>query len=73
MERAMIDDYFDDIDLVARYLDAGNHATTVDLLRWPESVRGFGDIKLAARREALERREALRSALQNPDRDRRAA
>ncbi|MDZ7840285.1 MAG: indolepyruvate ferredoxin oxidoreductase family protein [Gammaproteobacteria bacterium] len=73
MERAMIEDYFDDIELVVRYLDAGNHATAVDLLRWPESVRGFGDIKLAALREAREHRQTLRSALQSPDRDRRAA
>jgi len=72
-ERAMIDEYFDDIRLVAAQLHGDNHELASDLLSWPESVRGFGDIKLAAHREARQRREALRSALQNPARDSRAA
>jgi len=72
-ERGMIDDYFADIDLVTRRLDTGNHALAADLLRWPESVRGFGDIKLDAHREAHRRRAELRQAVENPSKASRAA
>ncbi len=72
-ERRMIDDYFADIELVAASLDPQSHALARDLLRWPESVRGFGEIKLAALDEARDRRRALRAALNQPARDRDAA
>jgi len=72
-ERAMIDDYHADIELIVHHLNSQNHGLALDLLSWPESVRGFGDIKLAALEEARERREALRGALSGPSRDREAA
>lgn len=73
VERQMVDDYFADIDLVVRCLDPDNHKLALDLLRWPESVRGYGDIKRTALEQARGWREELRSALQNPSRDSSAA
>ncbi|MGA8259655.1 MAG: indolepyruvate ferredoxin oxidoreductase family protein [Arenicellales bacterium] len=73
MERQMLADYFADIDLVIRHLDPQNHKVAEDLLRWPESVRGFGEVKLAALEDALRRRDDLRSALENPSRQSSAA
>ncbi len=75
VERGMIHDYFDDIDLAVQHLDAATHGQAMELLCWPESVRGFGDIKLDAHREAQVRRQALRAELLDldPSRHSRAA
>jgi indolepyruvate ferredoxin oxidoreductase len=73
MERRMVDDYLADIDLAVRCLDSSNHKLAVDLLDWPESVRGFGDIKLGALEQVRRRRNELRQAMEKPARDSAAA
>jgi len=73
MERAMIDEYLDDMRLTARSLDGSNRDAALALLSWPEQVRGFGPVKNAAREEAVPRREAWRDALLNPEAGSRAA
>jgi indolepyruvate ferredoxin oxidoreductase len=72
-EKRMIDDYLADVELVIRSLNTGNHKLAMELLEWPETVRGFGDIKLAALEEAHTRRAALRSELESPSSQSHAA
>ncbi|MBS1269512.1 MAG: hypothetical protein MAG794_00463 [Gammaproteobacteria bacterium] len=73
VERRMIDDYLADIDLVTQCLDSRNHKLALNLLSWPETVRGFGDIKFAVLEKATKRRDDLRAALQAPPGERTAA
>jgi indolepyruvate ferredoxin oxidoreductase len=72
-EQGMIQDYLADLDLVSQHLDSRNHALALDLLSWPESVRGFGDIKLSALEAAQERRAGLRATLCSAGQERDAA
>lgn len=73
VERGMIDEYCADIDLVVRHLDGDRQPLAAELLSWPDTVRGFGDIKLDAHRAAQARRAQLRAALAAPPEARRAA
>ena len=45
MERALIGEYTASIDLLLKTLNAGNHATAVDVARIPELIKGYGDVK----------------------------
>ena len=45
MERALIGEYTASIDLLLKTLNAGNHATAVDVARIPELIKGYGHVK----------------------------
>jgi indolepyruvate ferredoxin oxidoreductase len=45
MERALIVEYREMIESLVAQLDAGNHATAVELASLPEQIRGFGHVK----------------------------
>jgi indolepyruvate ferredoxin oxidoreductase len=45
MERALVGEYCDMIEALLAGLDAGNHATAVELANLPEQIRGFGHVK----------------------------
>ena len=60
-EQALIADYEADLDAIAaRYPQATEPALAVALADWPEQVRGFGAVKLAAIKAMQAKREALR-------------
>ena len=60
VERALIADYVADLDMLAARAGSLDTYAADGLLGWPESIRGFGVVKLAALPEARRRRgEAL--------------
>lgn len=76
MERRLIDEYERTVSEILDRLAPGNHEAAVALARVPESIKGFGHIKLASV-EAATRRAGrlvtqLRSAAGGPDSGRRA-
>ncbi|MGE0385416.1 MAG: indolepyruvate ferredoxin oxidoreductase family protein [Gammaproteobacteria bacterium] len=63
MERQLIVDYERIMEEVLQALDAGNHATAVELARVPEQIRGFGHVKERFRVRAKAREAELLEAL----------
>ncbi|MBI5128317.1 MAG: indolepyruvate ferredoxin oxidoreductase family protein [Rhodopseudomonas palustris] len=63
MERQMIEDYVGQIDVLLARLTPQNHSIAVEILRLPESIRGFGHVKDASVRAAEERKRQLIAAL----------
>jgi indolepyruvate ferredoxin oxidoreductase len=61
MERALIAEYRAMIEAVIAELDAGSHATAVELAALPEQIRGFGHVKEKAVTEYRARKEELLS------------
>ncbi|UUX97555.1 indolepyruvate ferredoxin oxidoreductase family protein [Aquabacterium sp. J223] len=61
-ERALIDEYRDDIESLLPHLTADNHALAVDLARVPEQIRGYGHVKARHLAAARQRWAALRQA-----------
>jgi indolepyruvate ferredoxin oxidoreductase len=59
LERQLIAEYQDFLDLIERDLDANRLALAVELAELPDSIRGFGPIKLAAINAARQRRVEL--------------
>jgi indolepyruvate ferredoxin oxidoreductase len=45
MERALVGEYREMVEALLAGLDAGNHATAVELANLPEQIRGFGHVK----------------------------
>ena len=45
MERALIGEYTESIDTLLKTLNAGNHATAVEVARIPEIIKGYGHVK----------------------------
>ena len=66
MERAMIAAYAEDMARACAALRPGTVDAAVALAGWPDTVRGFGPVKLAARRRADETRAGLLAALDRP-------
>ncbi len=66
MERAMIDQYAADLDRAIAALRPQTIDAAVALAAWPDTVRGFGPVKLANRRRAEETRTGLLAALERP-------
>ena len=54
-----------DVATVVQSLTVDNYDTAVALMRWPDSVKGFGPVKEAAAREAGQRRKRLFDELSN--------
>ncbi len=54
-----------DVATVVESLTVDNYDTAVALMRWPDSVKGFGPVKEAAAREAGQRRKRLLDELSN--------
>jgi indolepyruvate ferredoxin oxidoreductase len=63
MERRMLRDYLDDLELIARHGRQGSLDSAAALAQIPDRVRGFGPVKLASFQEAWGQREELRRAL----------
>jgi indolepyruvate ferredoxin oxidoreductase len=61
MERALIAEYRGMVEDLLGTLDAGNHATAVELAALPEQIRGFGHVKEKAVAEYRVRKEELLS------------
>jgi len=63
-ERALIDGYRADIDLILAHLTPANRHTALSLARLPEQIRGYGHVKdkavVAAEQEAQRLRQCLR-------------
>src|SRR3546814_19063709 len=51
MERALIDHYEAQMEMVAAELTPANHAVAVELASLPAQIRGYGHIKEASRSE----------------------
>ena len=51
-ERALRDRYLDFTQLLAAHLDADNKGAALTLAQWPEQIRGYGHVKLAAMNQA---------------------
>ncbi|HEY5763737.1 MAG TPA: DUF6537 domain-containing protein, partial [Rhodocyclaceae bacterium] len=62
-ERALADEYERDISAALASLSAGNYETAVELARLPESIRGYGPLKMAAIEATRERRLELLALL----------
>jgi indolepyruvate ferredoxin oxidoreductase len=63
MERQLLADYEDDIELLLAQLKPEALATAVELARVPEQIRGFGHVKAASVSQAHARRTLLRARL----------
>jgi indolepyruvate ferredoxin oxidoreductase len=63
MERQLLADYEDDVELLLAQLKPEALATAVELARVPEQVRGFGHVKAASVSQAHSRRTLLRAQL----------
>ncbi len=62
-ERALIETYVTDIELILLNLNAVNRHTALELARLPEKIRGYGHVKEAAMKAASLHAERLRHSL----------
>ncbi|MCV0368989.1 indolepyruvate ferredoxin oxidoreductase family protein [Filomicrobium sp.] len=67
-ERAWITQYEEDLDLIAQRLNHGNYAAAIELAGLPQTVRGFGHVKMAALDKAEHRAKELRQQLRDRSR-----
>jgi indolepyruvate ferredoxin oxidoreductase len=65
-ERALIEQYFGDVEQLLATLDADKHALAVEIASVPEQIRGYGHVKDAHLAKAKARREALLAAWHAP-------
>jgi indolepyruvate ferredoxin oxidoreductase len=63
MERALIGEYRAMVESLLAGLDAGNHATAVELANLPEQIRGFGHVKERNVDAFRQKKDALLAAL----------
>ena len=73
LERQLVRDYETDLQEIAAGLNGDNQGLALDLLSLPDSVRGYGHVKLRSVAAYQERRLALLEAWRNPIRAIRAA
>ncbi len=59
MERALIDTYFETVELLLRDLNSDNYDLAIEIAALPMTIRGFGHIKQQNVKEARERAAAL--------------
>jgi indolepyruvate ferredoxin oxidoreductase len=64
LERRLIEDFRADLAMIADRLASENHAAAVALAGWPERVKGFGPVKMAAVAVAEAERAAARAAFE---------
>jgi indolepyruvate ferredoxin oxidoreductase len=62
-ERALIETYVKDIELILLNLNAVNRHTALELARLPEKIRGYGHIKETAMKAASLHAQRLRHSL----------
>jgi indolepyruvate ferredoxin oxidoreductase len=65
-ERALIGEYQASIDEVLSSLNAGNHATALEIASLPEQIRGYGHVRQASADTAGVERERLMQQFQQP-------
>ncbi|MCD8566428.1 MAG: indolepyruvate ferredoxin oxidoreductase family protein [Alphaproteobacteria bacterium] len=66
LERALIKEYEETVDLALQKLDSGNHALCIELLSVPEQIKGYGPVKMGNIQKAKALRESLLQKLENP-------
>ncbi|WP_346836755.1 indolepyruvate ferredoxin oxidoreductase family protein [Microbulbifer sp. SAOS-129_SWC] len=66
MERALIGDYEQMVDEVLGLLNADNHAAAIELLGYPDAIRGYGPVKDANVDKAQQLRDAALQRFRNP-------
>lgn len=64
-ERALIDRYVGDVELILQHLQTQNRHTALSLARLPEKIRGYGHIKEAAMNAAALQADILRKSLES--------
>jgi indolepyruvate ferredoxin oxidoreductase len=62
-ERALIDSYVADIELILAHLKASNRHTALSLARLPEKIRGYGHVKESAMKAAALQAARMRQSL----------
>ncbi|MGY4471929.1 Pyruvate/2-oxoacid:ferredoxin oxidoreductase gamma subunit/ferredoxin [Bradyrhizobium sp. LB9.1b] len=65
MERQLVTDYIAQIDMLVTRLSPQNHALAVELLRLPETIRGYGHVKEASVEAAYELKAQLLNSFSN--------
>jgi len=63
MERQLIADYEREVEVLMRRLTPQTHALTVAIARLPQTIRGFGHVKLASVERASKQRSELLAAI----------
>jgi indolepyruvate ferredoxin oxidoreductase len=63
MERQLIADYEREVEVLMRRLTPQTHALTVAIARLPQTIRGFGHVKLASVEQASKQRSELLAAI----------
>ncbi|UHQ55282.1 indolepyruvate ferredoxin oxidoreductase family protein [Microbulbifer sp. YPW16] len=66
MERQLIGEYEQLVDRVIGSLNADNHAAAIELLSYPDRIRGYGPVKEASVEEAQKFRNDALERFQNP-------
>ncbi|MBB3060371.1 indolepyruvate ferredoxin oxidoreductase family protein [Microbulbifer rhizosphaerae] len=66
MERALIREYEQLVDEVLGKLNAGNHASAIELLGYPDGIRGYGLVKEASVLKARELRDVALVRFRDP-------
>jgi len=69
MERALIREYEQLVDEVLGKLNAENHAAAIELLSYPDAIRGYGLVKDASLERAGKERDAALLRFENPGAD----
>ncbi|WP_020071114.1 indolepyruvate ferredoxin oxidoreductase family protein [Paraburkholderia caledonica] len=65
LERALIREFEDDVELALAHLSLTNHKAALDLITLPLAIRGFGVVKENSYKAAQQRRCAYRTELSN--------
>ena len=65
LERQLIRDYLDDIAEVEQTLVTHNLIQLKNLLNWPESIRGYGPVKLEGIERAMQERQVAKDKYLN--------
>ncbi|HCP00551.1 MAG TPA: indolepyruvate ferredoxin oxidoreductase family protein [Rhodospirillaceae bacterium] len=73
MERALIEDYRQGLERLGQSLHRGNYQLAVEIASIPESIRGYGHVKLDSIVRARSCGEALLEQFENPTPQRNAA
>ncbi len=71
-ERALIEKYEATLSAVVAQLNAGNHATAVEIASIPEHIRGYGLVKTQSIKSAQTRQQELLEYFHTPDKSHRA-
>ncbi|MFS1526073.1 indolepyruvate ferredoxin oxidoreductase family protein [Microbulbifer sp. 2304DJ12-6] len=68
-ERALIADYEQLVNKVVRELSGQNHSAALELLGYPDVIRGYGPVKEAAVQDAQQRRAMALNRFESPEGD----